>query len=108
MPELFNDSLYKRSGNWVLGTNTLFSQHFPLYGWGRTAQGAFGVVYMTTYGGACWKLCIIHQISYIHADHLQFTITSQKEMPNQEFAEEIAKAVVDLYGLHTEQVKVML
>ncbi|KAG1907808.1 acyltransferase ChoActase/COT/CPT [Suillus fuscotomentosus] len=91
VPELYNDPLYKRSGNWVLSTSAVFSDHFPQYGWGEVVPEGFGVAYMTGYD-----------------DRLQFTVTSRKEMPNQEFMNEIARAAVDLYDLHAGQRKSML
>ena len=109
VPELFDDPLYRRSGNWVLSLSAIFSDHFPLYGWGTSdiVPESFAVAYMTGYEGACWKFRIIGQISRVCADRLQFTITSRKEMPNQEFIVEIARAAVDLYDLHVGQAKAM-
>lgn len=91
VPELYNDPLYKRSGNWVLSTSAIFSDHFPVYGWGEVVPEGFGVAYMTGYD-----------------DRLQYTVTSRKEMPNQEFMDEIARAALDLYDLHAGQPKSML
>jgi carnitine O-acetyltransferase len=51
VPELYNDPLYKRSGNWVLSTSAIFSDHFPVYGWGEVVPEGFGVAYMTGYDG---------------------------------------------------------
>lgn len=51
VPELYNDPLYKRSGNWVLSTSAVFSDHFPVYGWGEVVPEGFGVAYMTGYDG---------------------------------------------------------
>jgi carnitine O-acetyltransferase len=90
VPELFDDPLYRRSGNWVLSD---------------IVPEGFAVAYMTGYEGACWKFRIIGQISRVCTDRLQFTITSRKEMPNQEFIVEIARAAVDLYDLHVGQAK---
>ncbi|KAG0709305.1 acyltransferase ChoActase/COT/CPT [Suillus ampliporus] len=91
VPEVYNDPLYKRSGNWALSTSAIFSDHFPAYGWGEVVPEGFGVAYMTGFN-----------------DRLQYTITSRKEMPNQEFKEEIARAAVDLYDLYAGQPKAML
>ncbi|KAG1746611.1 acyltransferase ChoActase/COT/CPT [Suillus paluster] len=91
VPELYSDALYKRSGNWVLSTSAVFSDHFPVYGWGEVVPEGFGVAYMTGYD-----------------DRLQYTVTSRKEMPNQEFMDEIARAAVDLYDLHAGQRKAKL
>ncbi|OJA09549.1 hypothetical protein AZE42_01146 [Rhizopogon vesiculosus] len=91
VPELFSDPVYKRSGNWVLSTSAVFSDHFPAYGWGEVVPEGFGVAYMTGYD-----------------DRLQYTITSRKDVPNQEFVDEIARAAMDLYGLYTTQGKAML
>jgi carnitine O-acetyltransferase len=35
-------------------------------------------------------------------DWLQFTVTSRKELPNEQFVQEIAKAAEDLYALHRQ------
>lgn len=91
VPDIFNDPLYKCSGNWVLSTSAVFSDHFPVYGWGEVIPQGFGVAYMTGYD-----------------DRLQYTITSRKEMPNEDFMNEIARAAVDLYDLHAGQPKSML
>jgi carnitine O-acetyltransferase len=62
-----------------------------VYGWGEVVPEGFGVAYMTGYD-----------------DRLQYTVTSRKEMPNQEFMDEIARAALDLYDLHAGQPKSML
>ncbi|KAH9479541.1 Carnitine O-acetyltransferase, mitochondrial [Psilocybe cubensis] len=84
LPELYDDPVFKRSSYWVLSTSAIFSKHFPVYGWGEVVPDGFGVAYMTGFDG-----------------HLQYTITSRKEMPNDQFVQEIAKAADDLYKLHT-------
>ncbi|KAJ7017717.1 acyltransferase ChoActase/COT/CPT [Mycena alexandri] len=83
-PALFSDPLFIRSSNWVLSTSAVFSKHFPVYGWGEVVPDGFGVAYMTGYD-----------------DRLQYTITSRRESPNAPFCEEIARAAVDLYELHS-------
>ena len=35
-------------------------------------------------------------------DRLVYTVTSRKEMPNEQFMKEIAKAAEDLYKLHAD------
>lgn len=84
-PALFNDPVMTRSNNWVLSTSAIFSKHFPVYGWGEVVPEGFGVAYMTGFN-----------------DRLQFTLTSRKEMPNQRFSDEIAKAADELYKLHVD------
>ncbi|KAF5336120.1 hypothetical protein D9611_006294 [Ephemerocybe angulata] len=84
-PSLFSDPVLARSSNWVLSTSAIFSKHFPVYGWGEVVPDGFGVAYMTGFN-----------------DRLQYTITSRKEMPNQQFSDEIAKAADELYKLHED------
>ncbi|KDQ61402.1 hypothetical protein JAAARDRAFT_123269 [Jaapia argillacea MUCL 33604] len=91
VPALYSDPLYLRSGHWTLSTSAIFSKHFPVYGWGEVVADGFGVAYMTGYD-----------------DRLQFTVTSRKEMPNQQFIEGIAKAAVDIYNLHAHASKARL
>lgn len=85
VPALFSDPVLVRSSHWVLSTSAVFSKHFPVYGWGEVVPDGYGVAYMTGYD-----------------DRLQYTITSRKELPNQRFCEEIAKAAVDLEALHMD------
>ncbi|KAG8831959.1 Carnitine O-acetyltransferase mitochondrial [Serendipita sp. 399] len=80
--ELFNDPLFQRSKKWVLSTSAIFSKHFHVYGWGEVVPDGFGVAYMTGYD-----------------DRLQFTITSRKEMDNEGFIREIARAAEDMRAL---------
>lgn len=58
VPELFGDPLYKRSGYWVLSTSAIFSDHFPVYGWGEVVPEGFGVAYMTGFDGR-FEDCLI-------------------------------------------------
>ncbi|KZT59418.1 acyltransferase ChoActase/COT/CPT [Calocera cornea HHB12733] len=87
MPAIFSDPLYKRGSTWVLSTSAIFSEHFPSYGWGEVVPDGFGVAYMTGYD-----------------DKIQFTITSRKEMPNQRFCEEIARAAEEVKALFDAEV----
>ncbi|KAI0681943.1 carnitine acetyl transferase [Cytidiella melzeri] len=83
LPSMYTDPVYQRSSNWVLSTSAIFSKHFHPYGWGEVVPEGFGVAYVTGYD-----------------DFLQYTVTSRKEMPNEKFCEEIARAAQDLYDLH--------
>ncbi|KII85857.1 hypothetical protein PLICRDRAFT_56334 [Plicaturopsis crispa FD-325 SS-3] len=83
VPTIFSDPLIQRSSNWVLSTSAVFSKHFEVYGWGEVVPEGFGVAYMTGFD-----------------DHLQYTVTSRKEMPHAQFVKEIEQAAVDLYDLH--------
>lgn len=68
----------------------------------KVVPDGFGVAYMTGFDG--WFLLLLLHFIYILTtlvDYLQYTITSRKEMPNEEFVKEIAKAAEDLYNLHT-------
>ncbi|THU92738.1 acyltransferase ChoActase/COT/CPT [Dendrothele bispora CBS 962.96] len=87
-PALFSDPIFVRSSYWVLSTSAVFSKHFPEYGWGEVVPDGFGVAYMTGYD-----------------DRLQYTVTSRKEMPNEKFIQEIAKAAQDLYALHQDKAR---
>jgi len=84
MPALFSDPLVARSSYWVLSTSSIYSKHFLVYGWGEVVPDGFGVAYTTGFD-----------------DRLQFTITSRKELPNEQFCKEIIRAAVDLYELHS-------
>lgn len=46
---------------------------------------------------------LVHRLILALSDYLQYTITSRKEMPNEKFTKEIAKAAEDLYDLHTNE-----
>ncbi|KAL0953721.1 hypothetical protein HGRIS_004911 [Hohenbuehelia grisea] len=82
-PALFSDPVFQSATYWVLSTSAIFSKHFPVYGWGEVVPDGYGVAYMTGYD-----------------DRLQYTITSRKEMPNEQFMTEIVKAAEDIYALH--------
>jgi carnitine O-acetyltransferase len=81
-PALFSDPLFKRSNYWVLSTSAIFSKHFDVYGWGEVVPDGFGVAYMTGFD-----------------DHLLFTVTSRKEMPNDAFIKHLLRACNDLRSL---------
>ncbi|KZT07250.1 carnitine acetyl transferase [Laetiporus sulphureus 93-53] len=83
VPALFSDPVVARSSYWVLSTSAIFSKHFGPYGWGEVVPDGFGVAYMTGFD-----------------DYLQYTITSQVEMPNEEFCEELKRAAQDMFDLH--------
>ncbi|KAF9461247.1 acyltransferase ChoActase/COT/CPT [Collybia nuda] len=85
LPSLYSDPVFIRSSYWALSTSAIFSQHFPVYGWGEVVPDGFGVAYMTGYD-----------------DRLQFTITSRTEMPNAKFCKEIARAAEDMYSLFVD------
>jgi len=87
-PSVFLDPLVTRASYWVISTSAIFSKHFPVYGWGEVVPDGFGVAYVTGYD-----------------DRLQYTITSRTESPNARFRDEIAKAAVDLYDLHSSVMK---
>jgi carnitine O-acetyltransferase len=41
LPALYSDPVFIRSSNWVLSTSAIFSQHFPVYGWGEVGPPFF-------------------------------------------------------------------
>ena len=85
-PSLFTDPLYLRAKRWVLSTSAVYSKHFDAYGWGEVVPDGFGVAYMTG-----------------SDDELFFNITCRKEMPIDEFMQEIERAVVDLKDLFLKE-----
>jgi len=95
---LFDDALFQRGSTWVLSTSAIFSNHFPVYGWGEVVPNGFGVAYMTGFDGGCYSGCMA-LILTSSADRLQYTITSRVEMPNQDFVDEIARAAEELREL---------
>ena len=50
----------------------------------------------------CFSLSIDLIDAQSYPDRLQYTITSDKKMPNAEFMQEIAKAAEDLHALHKQ------
>jgi hypothetical protein len=51
LPALYSDPLIQRASTWVLSTSSVFSKHFPVYGWGEVVPDGFGLPYMTGYDG---------------------------------------------------------
>ncbi|KDQ16150.1 hypothetical protein BOTBODRAFT_65067 [Botryobasidium botryosum FD-172 SS1] len=87
VPEMYSDPVYARSSRWVLSTSQISSPHFDVYGWGEVVPDGFGLPYA------------------IYPDKLMFTVTSRKEMPNEKFSKEIARAAEDLKDLFTSEHK---
>jgi len=84
-PEIFADPLFVRSSTWVLSTSAIHDPHFQVYGWGEVVPHGFGVPYVTGFD-----------------DYLQFTLTSRKEMPNEQFSAELDLAAEDVRALFND------
>ncbi|KAF8311452.1 carnitine acetyl transferase [Clavulina sp. PMI_390] len=83
-PALFSDPLFNRSSYWVLSTSAIQHPNFDVYGWGEVVPDGYGIPY--TAG---------------QDDYLQFTLTSRKEMPNEEFSAELNRASEDIRAVIT-------
>lgn len=79
----------------------MFSKHFDVYGWGEVVPDGFGVPYMTGHDGKLQSSMSLKDMLTGSTDRLVYTLTSRKEMPNEKFQKEIARAADELFQLHS-------
>lgn len=80
-PSIFTDPSFSLSSHWKLSTSQIPTECYDGWGFGEVVPDGLGVAYML-------KNRSIH-----------FNVTSLNEMPNEQFKQEVEKALLDLRRL---------